>query len=105
MKMTGKKTGLPVPSANRAKSDATVRERTEENLLEKNNFIRHVIELSPVVLIVYDLAAEHHAYFSNDAFKVYGYTGDEMARMQDPFAALMEPEDIPRIRENVKRLK
>ena len=105
MKKTGKKTGLSVQGASRSKSDQTVREQMDETLREKENFIRHVIELSPVVLVVYDLASEHHTYFGNDALKVYGYTGDEMARMPDPFAALMQPEDIPRIRENVNRLK
>ena len=105
MKKTDRKSGFPIQSASHPQSAATERETTEETLRENENFIRHVIELSPVVLVVYDLVTEHHTYFSNDASKVYGYTGDEMARMPEPFAALLEPQDIPRIQENVNKLK
>lgn len=105
MKKTDKKSRFPTQDASHPQSATTERETTEETLREKENFIRHVIELSPVVLDVYDLVTEHHTYFSSDALTVYGYTGDEMARMQEPFAVMLEPEDIPRIRENVNRLK
>lgn len=105
MNKTDKKSSLPAQGASRSQSADTGREPTEETSREQENFIRHIIELSPVVLVVYDLVTEHHTYFSGDAIKVYGYTGDEMAQMPDPFAALLEPEDIPRIRENVNRLK
>ena len=105
MKKTDKKSRFPIQAASRLQSATTERERTEETLREKENFIRHVIELSPVVLVVYDLVTERHTYFSNDALQVYGYTGDEMAQMQDPFAVLLQPEDIPQIQENVNRLK
>ncbi|HEX8247123.1 MAG TPA: PAS domain S-box protein [Pyrinomonadaceae bacterium] len=99
------KSRFPIQSASRSPSATNERGRTEETLREKENFVRHVIELSPVVLDVYDLVTEHHTYFSSDALKVYGYTGNEMAQMPDPFAALLEPEEIPRIQENVNRLK
>jgi PAS domain S-box-containing protein len=105
MKKTVKKSSFPIQVSSRSQSAETAREPIEETLREKENFIRHVNELSPVVLDVYDLVTGHHTYFSSDALKVYGYTGDEMAQMQDPFAALLQPEDIPRILENVNRLK
>lgn len=105
MKKTGKKTRFPIQDASRSKSNATERGRTDEILGETENFIRHLIELSPVVLDVYDLVTEHHTYFSSDALSVLGYTGDEMAQMTEPFAVFLEPEDMPGIRENVNRLK
>lgn len=105
MNRIDKKSRFPIQGASRSQSAETERENTEETLREKESFIRHVIELSPVVLVVYDLVTGHHTYFSSDAIKVYGYTGDEMAQMPDPFAVLLQPEDIHRIQENVKRLK
>lgn len=105
MNKTGNKSRFPIQGASHPQSATTERETTEETLREKENFIRHVIELSPVVLDVYDLVTEHHTYFTNDALSVLGYTGDEMAQMPDPFAVLLQPEDIPRIRENINRLK
>jgi PAS domain S-box-containing protein len=105
MKKPGKKIKFPIQDANRSRSAETAREQTKRTLREKETFIQHVIDLSPVVLVVYDLITEHHTYFSNDALTVYGYTGDEMAQMPDPFAVLLQPEDIPQIQENVERLK
>lgn len=105
MNKTDKKSRFPTQDASRSQSEATAQKRAEETLREQDNFIRHVIELSPVVLDVYDLATEHHTYFSSDALNVFGYTGEEMARMPEPFAVLLEPEDIPGIQENVSRLK
>lgn len=105
MKKTDKKSRFPIQGASHSQSATTERKTTEETLREKENFIRHVIELSPVVLVVYDLVTEQHTYFSNDALKVFGYKGDEMTQMQDPFAVLLQPEDIPRIQENVNKLK
>lgn len=105
MKKAGKKSRFPIQGASHSRSAETKHEPTGTTLSEKEIFIRHVIELSPVVLVVYDLLTEHHTYFSNDALKVYGYTSDEMAQMPDPFAVLLQPEDIFRIHENVNRLK
>lgn len=105
MKKTGKRPRFPIHAASRSKSDATLYEQTEENLLKKENLIRHVIELSPIVLVIYDLVTEHHTYFSSDTLKVYGYTSDEMMQMQKPFDVLMHPEDIPKVRENINSLK
>jgi PAS domain S-box-containing protein len=103
VKKNDKNSRFPIQGASPSQSAAPERERTEETLRE--NFMRHVIELSPVVLVVYDLVTGHHTYFSSDALTVYGYTGQEMAQMPDPFAVLLQPEDIPQLQENVNRLK
>jgi PAS domain S-box-containing protein len=81
------------------------RKRVEEALREQERFIHQITELSPVVLDVFDLVAERHNYFSSDVINLFGYTQDELARMKDQFTVLVHPEDMPRLRENIERLK
>ncbi|HEV2802726.1 MAG TPA: PAS domain S-box protein [Pyrinomonadaceae bacterium] len=76
-----------------------------EALRERERFIQQVVELTPVVLDVFDLQTEHHTYFSSDVVNLFGYTRDEIAGMEDQFSVLTHPEDLPRLRENIAKLK
>jgi PAS domain S-box-containing protein len=57
------------------------------------------------VLVIYDLTTGRHTYFSGDAVNVFGYSSGEMANMPDAFAALLHPDDIPRVQGNLERLR
>jgi PAS domain S-box-containing protein len=46
-----------------------------------------------------------HTYFSNDTVALFGYTREELAQMEDRFAVLVHPDDMPRLRDNVARLR
>jgi PAS domain-containing protein len=78
--------------------DITERKRGEEELREKDRFIRHITEVTPVVLGVFDLVTSRHTYFSKHAVNLYGYTQREFEEIQDPVAVLVHPEDMPRVR-------
>jgi PAS domain-containing protein len=69
---------------------------------EQTRFIQQVVELTPVVLDVFDLQTEHHTYFSSGVVNQFGYTSDEIAGMGVQFSVLMHPEDLPRLRENMQ---
>jgi PAS domain S-box-containing protein len=57
------------------------------------------------MLDVYDLATGFHPYFSSDVRDLLGYTADEIGKMEDEFSVLVCPEDLPRLGENIERLK
>lgn len=85
--------------------DITERRRLEEALRDKERLIRQVSELTPVVLDIFDLATERPFYFSREGVTLYGYTLDEMKQMKDPLSVMIDPDDLPRIREHLERLK
>src|SRR6185295_17961725 len=85
--------------------DLTARKRADHALRERNQFIRNLIELTPVVVDVFDLQTERHTYFTSDVDALFGHSADEVAQMPDPLTTLVHPDDIPRVVENMARLK
>lgn len=78
---------------------------TTEALCESERLIRQITELSPAVLNIFDLVTERHTYFSSNSVNLFGYTPDEIAQMKNHYAVLVHPEDVPRVRDNIARLK
>jgi len=76
-----------------------------EALPENERFIRQMAELSPVVLDVFDLSTERHSYRGSNTVSLFGYTADEIDQMKDIFSVRVHPEDLPRVRDNMARLK
>jgi PAS domain S-box-containing protein len=62
-------------------------------------------ELSPVVLDVFDLGTGRHTYFSGGSVTLFGYTAEELTQMPDKFAVLVHPDDMPRLTDNLARLR
>lgn len=85
--------------------DISEQKRMQEAVPENQRFIQQVAELTPVVLDVFDLATEHHIYFSSDTVHLFGFTPAEIAAMNDQFSVLTHPEDLPRLGANLERLK
>jgi PAS domain S-box-containing protein len=85
--------------------DITERKRMEAALDEQQRFIRRITELSPVMLDVFNVVTGDHPYFSSDVVNLLGHTADQIAQMEDEFSTLLHPEDVPRLRENIERLK
>ncbi|HEX8853062.1 MAG TPA: PAS domain S-box protein, partial [Pyrinomonadaceae bacterium] len=85
--------------------DITERKRMEAALDEQQRFIRRITDLSPVMLDVFNVVTGSHNYFSSDVANLLGHTADQIAQMGDEFSTLSHPEDVPRLRENVERLK
>jgi PAS domain S-box-containing protein len=83
----------------------TERKRMEEAMRERERFIRHISELSPVMLDVFDVVTGSHPYFSRDVSDLLGHTAEEIGEMEDEFSVLLHPDDQPRVRENIERLK
>jgi PAS domain S-box-containing protein len=78
---------------------------TTEAICKRERFIRQITELSPAVLNIFDLVTERHTHFSSNSVNLFGYTPDEIAQMKNHYAVLVHPEDVPRVRDNIARLK
>ena len=52
--------------------DLTARKRADHALRERDRFIRNLVELTPVVVDVFDLQTERHPYFSSDVDALFG---------------------------------
>ena len=89
----------------RAEAEAAERKVAEEAQREHARFIHQITELSPVILDVFDLVTGRHTYFSSDTLTLYGYTREEMVQMEDKFAVMVYPDDIPRLSANIARLQ
>jgi PAS domain S-box-containing protein len=79
--------------------------RTDSEALQNEHLIEQIAELTPVVINVFDLETERDTYISRDVVTLLGYTRYEMAQMKDPFSTLKDPDDIPRYKNYLARLK
>jgi PAS domain S-box-containing protein len=84
--------------------DITERKQMEATLREKERFIRQILELTPVLINVFDLVTERDTYIGPQVINLVGYKPDEISEMNDPFA-LWHPEDIPRVKDHLARSK
>ena len=89
----------------RAEINLESAKRAERLLREKERFANQIAELSPVVINVLDLATRRDLYISPDVVDLLGYKPKEILEMEDPFALLWHPEDIPRASEKLAQMK
>jgi PAS domain S-box-containing protein len=89
----------------RAEAEAAKRKAADEARRAHERFIQQMTDLSPVVLDVFDLVTGRHTYFSGRSVNLFGYTSEEMTQMHDQFAVLVYPDDMPRLAENLARLR
>jgi PAS domain S-box-containing protein len=75
--------------------DVTERKRMEETLRSRELFIQRIADLTPATLSVFDVVTQRDTYTSSYVMDLLGYTRDEIAQMDDPFATLWHPDDIP----------
>lgn len=85
--------------------DITHRKRIEDELRERERFLRQIAELTPAVLTVLDLSTGRHTYMSRDVVNLHGYTLEEIAQMKEVSLDLLHPDDLARMLENFARLK
>src|ERR1700681_1344710 len=59
-------------------------------------FIEQIVELTPVVITVFDVVGERDIYVSRDVPTLIGLTRDEVLQMKDPVSTVWHPDDVPR---------
>lgn len=77
--------------------DITERKQIEAKLLERNQFIESILDITPDILYIYDIEERRNVYSNNGIEVVLGYSPDEMKEMgENLIPILMHPEDFPK---------
>ncbi|MBO9703338.1 MAG: PAS domain S-box protein [Sporocytophaga sp.] len=61
--------------------DISQRKKTEETLKENQHFIQRIVEVSPVIISVYDVLNKESIYINQEATDILGYSLDELKIM------------------------
>jgi PAS domain S-box-containing protein len=75
--------------------DVTERKRAEIALLENQQFLNGILEMSPTVTWVFDVAKKRHTYMSPSVVNVLGYTPAQVRAMgEQQFREIVHPDDV-----------
>ncbi|XDD49743.1 PAS domain S-box protein [Leptospira sp. WS92.C1] len=75
--------------------DISERKRMEEKLLERNQFIESILDITPDILYIYDLEEKKNVYSNNGIGIVLGYTIEEIQNLGSRLIqTLMHTEDF-----------
>jgi PAS domain S-box-containing protein len=80
------------------------KKRAEVELIEREYFIKHVVELSPSIISVHDIINNKSIYTNIELTEALGYTKEDIQNMKDNILVhMVHSEDIPKVIErNVK---
>ncbi|RHX78064.1 PAS domain S-box protein [Leptospira yasudae] len=77
--------------------DVTEKKQIEEKLVERNQFIESILDITPDILYIYDIEEKKNVYSNNGIEVVLGYTVAEIQSMGDKLLpTLMPAEDFQR---------
>ncbi|TGK07657.1 HAMP domain-containing protein [Leptospira semungkisensis] len=74
----------------------------EEKLLERNQFIESILDITPDILYIYDLKERKNVYSNNSVYRMLGYTMEDIKDMDSNIMPrLMHPEDFENYSKNI----
>ncbi|MEN6483325.1 MAG: GAF domain-containing protein [Syntrophobacteraceae bacterium] len=81
------------------------RKRIGDELRESRNFVQSIVDTTPDLVYIYDLAEQRNIYASEQGARFLGYTAEALLQTGgDFFSALVHSEDSGRTAEHLKRL-
>ncbi len=87
-----------------ALEEVKVRQRVEEELRSSQYFIQQIADAAPYLLYIYDLNEQRNVYVNGQAFKLLGYTPQEILQMGTAlYSNLVYPEDLWRLPEHLEQ--
>ncbi|MBD0286483.1 MAG: PAS domain-containing protein, partial [Flavisolibacter sp.] len=86
-------------------TDITEQKNAEQELKERNNFIERLNEATPDILYLMDLNIRHVTYTNRPIAEVLEYEQDEIARMEEPFFAIMHKDDVQAMLTHIEEMK
>ncbi len=87
-----------------ALEEVKVRQRVEEELRSSQYFIQQIADAAPYLLYIYDLTEERNVYVNGQAFKLLGYTPQEILQMGTAlYSSLVYPEDLSRLPQHLEQ--
>lgn len=80
----------------------TGRKKAESALKESERFNRHITEVMPMVLYVFDIKSGKNVYINREITSVLGYTPEEVAGLGESFIPkLMHPDDADKFKQHI----
>ncbi|TGK01166.1 HAMP domain-containing protein [Leptospira langatensis] len=74
----------------------------EGKLLERNQFIESILDITPDILYIYDLKERKNVYANNGIYRILGYSVDNVQEMDaNVMPNLMHPDDLENYTKNV----
>ena len=86
--------------------DITARKQAEAQLREREHFLKRMTDMSPSIIVVFDLEEERCVFINRTVASVLGYSAEEIVAMRDNVAPmLMHPDDLARFPAHLKRVR
>lgn len=76
----------------------------KEKITEESHFSSNLVNASPGITFIYDLAEQREVYITGKVQEVTGYAPDEVLNLSNLIAELTHPDDIAVVEEFVKRI-
>jgi PAS domain S-box-containing protein len=81
--------------------DVTERRRAEDDLEENRRFLQRVLEVTPDLIYIFDLASRRNVFSNREMLEVLGYTSDEVLAMGGTVVPrLLHPDDAQLVAEH-----
>ncbi len=105
MVLTRDAAGAPVRTVH-ISADITARKQAEETLREREHFLQRIIDVTPGVLVVFDLEKQCSFFNNRTVASVVGYSVEEIAAMgANVVPTLMHPDDCARFPAHLERVR
>lgn len=86
--------------------DISQEKKTEEELKEKDNFLKNVFKTFPGSIWVYDLLKKENVFICREIYELIGYTKEEMQMKNESFwKSLYHPEDLEKVENFLEKIK
>ncbi len=87
-------------------TDISPEKKTEEELEEKEKFLKSIFKAFPGVIWVYDLLKDENICICREIYELIGYTKEEVEGREKSFwKSIYHPQDLPKVEGILKRIK
>lgn len=85
--------------------DVTVQKNNEYELQEKQNFIQKITDITPSIILAYNLPGDRFVFVNQSLEKQLGYTTEEVENQSmNFFIGLIHPDDLPSLASKYQRI-
>lgn len=87
-------------------TDISEQKKTEEELKEKDTFLKSIFKTFPGVIWIYDLLEQENIYICHEMYELIGYTKEELQKKGLSFwESLYYPDDLEKVNEFLEKTK
>lgn len=85
--------------------DTTAIKEREASLIETKGFVEKILNVSPVVISIFDFNLQKTTFVSQRVINILGFTQEEIQSFDSIIQKIVHPEDIAKVTENHEKLK